>query len=82
MCVSKCQNVFNVWPKATLLQCGPEMPKGWTPLGSMLRFADTTVSKSLPGTYSPDGKTELTGGQVSVLMEKIQDLWQPVGNLP
>ena len=31
--VITCHNVFNVWPKtALLLQCGPEMPKGWTPL--------------------------------------------------
>ena len=32
--VSVC--VFNVWPKTTLLPVWPEMPKGWTPLGSVL----------------------------------------------
>ena len=31
--VIPCCNVFNVWPRSTLLlQGGPETPKGWTPL--------------------------------------------------
>ena len=29
--------VFNMWAKTTLLlQCGPEMPKGWTSLVSVI----------------------------------------------
>ena len=26
-----CHSEFHVWPETTLFQCGPEMPKGWTP---------------------------------------------------
>ena len=42
--VMMCRNVFSVWPKMTLLQCGPETPKGWTPLLGYSRISTLTQS--------------------------------------
>ena len=33
--VVTCCNIFNVWPKKLFFQCGPRMPKVWTPLANI-----------------------------------------------
>ena len=49
-----CLNVFNMWPKTTLLpvQCGPETPKGWAPpleAGSEPQSSEFVRGQSLEG---------------------------------